>query len=226
MRDVTGVAVLLPVAAGVFGLVVGLLATARLQGRSLLSAWRVRLDRPRDLAVPVLSAVACAAFAVRFGPTPVLPAYLYLALVAMPLGAIDVEEHRLPDRLTLPSYPIALGLLGVAAPFVASGGRHFLGALIGLAVLGVLYLVMFFLNPNGFGLGDVKLAGVLGAYLGWLGVDAWLVGTFLGIVFGGVTALGLLALRKATRKSMIAFGPYMLAGALVAVLLSEYRLLL
>lgn len=217
---------LVPVLAGVLGLVVGVLVTARLAVRPAGSVVRPRVERPRDVVVPVLAAVTCAAVAVRFGLSPVLPAYLYLALVAMPLGAIDVEQHRLPDVLTLPSYPVSLALLGVAAPFVPSGGRHMIAALVGLAALGLVYAVLFLVNSSGIGFGDVKLAGVLGAYLGWLGADAWIVGAFLGVLFGGVFALALVVLRKATRKTTIPFGPFMLAGALVAVLLSKYQLVL
>ncbi|HEX6446173.1 MAG TPA: A24 family peptidase [Streptosporangiales bacterium] len=213
----------LPVLTGAFGLVAGLLVAARLGRRPLRSAWRIR--GPRDLVAPLAGAVVCAALAVRFGAVPVLPAYLYLALVSLPLAAIDVEQHRLPDALTLPSYPVALVLLGAAA--LAGGqGRRMLSALAGLAALGALYALLHLLDRRGMGLGDVKLAGVLGAYLGWLGVDAWLVGAVLGVLLGGLTALVLLALRRVTAKSHLPFGPFMIAGALVAVLLSGQHLLL
>lgn len=217
--------VAVPIAAGVLGLVAGVFVAARLAGRPLSTEWRLDFAGPRDVLVPLVSCLLCVAIGIRFGLSPVLPAYLYLALVAVPLGAIDLEQHRLPDVLTLPSYPISLALLGLAAPFTTSGGSHLIGALIGLAALGVLYLVLFLVNPNGFGFGDVKLAGVLGAYLGWLGFDTWILGVFLGFLGGGLVALVLLALRRVDKKGMIAFGPYMLAGALVAVLLSEYRIL-
>jgi len=68
------------------------------------------------------------------------------------------------------------------------------------------------------GFGDVKLAGVLGLYLGWLGWAEVVSGGFLGFLFGGVIGLGLMAVRRAGRKSQIPFGPFMLAGALVAIL--------
>jgi leader peptidase (prepilin peptidase)/N-methyltransferase len=68
------------------------------------------------------------------------------------------------------------------------------------------------------GFGDVKLAGVLGLYLGWLGWAEVVAGGFLGFLLGGVIGLGLMAVRRADRKSQIPFGPFMLAGALVAIL--------
>lgn len=217
---------LLPLGAGIVGLVCGVLASCRLAGRPLALAYRIRPARPRDVLVPILAAVACVLFAVRFGPSLVLPAYLYLAVVAMPLAAIDIEQHRLPDVLTLPSYLVAFGLLGLAAVFEEDGGPHMVMALIGMAALWALYALLYLLSPSSLGWGDVKLAGVLGIYLGRLGADTWVVGTFFGVLIGGLFALGLVASRRASRKSMIPFGPFMIAGALIAVLLSEYRLIL
>jgi leader peptidase (prepilin peptidase)/N-methyltransferase len=68
------------------------------------------------------------------------------------------------------------------------------------------------------GMGDVKLAGVLGLFLGWLGWSELLVGAFAAFLLGGVVALALLAARRVTRSSGIPFGPWMLAGAWSAVL--------
>jgi leader peptidase (prepilin peptidase)/N-methyltransferase len=68
------------------------------------------------------------------------------------------------------------------------------------------------------GFGDVKLAGVLGLVLGWLGWSILLVGGFLGFLLGAVVGGALMAVRKAGRKSKIPFGPFMLAGALLAIL--------
>ena len=67
------------------------------------------------------------------------------------------------------------------------------------------------------GFGDVKLAGVLGMYLGWLGWGAVIVGGFLGFLLGGIVGGGLMLARRAGRKSAIPFGPFMVAGALIAV---------
>src|SRR5512135_1405834 len=108
----------------------------------------------------------------RFGLSPALPAYSYLAVVGAVLAIIDVRQRRLPDRLTLPSYPIALALLGVAAAALPGGGRHFLGALLGMGVALGLFGGQAVIYPDGRGWGDVKLAGILGLYLGWLGLTA------------------------------------------------------
>lgn len=151
------------------------------------------------------------------GLEPVLPALLYLAAVGTLLGFIDIEVKRLPDRFTLPSYGMAAALLGVAAPFTDDGPRRFAHALIGMAVLFVLYFAQAFVAPSGIGMGDVKLSGVLGLYLGWFGQDAWVLGLLATYLLGGLAAVGIMVVRR-SRKGEFPFGPYMLAGALISVL--------
>ena len=169
--------------------------------------------------------------ALRFGLSPALPAFCYLAAIGVPLAVIDARSQRLPDALTLPSYPVALALLGFAALLLPGGAGHFVGALAGLALACGVFLFQVFLYPAGLGWGDVKLAGLLGLYLGWLGGGwlggSWLdqgtliAGLFLGYLFAAAAGLALIAARRASRKSRLPFGPYLLAGALTAILLSS-----
>jgi leader peptidase (prepilin peptidase) / N-methyltransferase len=182
-------------------------------------------DRPWDgrrtrWALILGTALACAVMALRFGPALPLPAFCYLAGVGVPLAAIDAKHRRLPDALTLPSYPIALALLGIAALLLPGGGRQFLTAALGLALAWAFFLLQVLIYPAGLGWGDVKLAGLLGLYLGWLGPGALAAGLFLGYLFAAVAGLGLIATRHASRKSHLAFGPFLLAGALAAVLIT------
>jgi leader peptidase (prepilin peptidase) / N-methyltransferase len=173
--------------------------------------------------------LACAAMAIRFGPSPALPAFCYLAGIGVPLAVIDARCQRLPDVLTLPSYPVALALLGFAALLLPGGAGHFVSALAGLALAWGVFLLQVLLYPAGLGWGDVKLAGLLGLYLGWLdrGWLGWLdqgtlvAGLFLGYLFAAAAGLALVATRRASRKSRLPFGPYLLAGALTAILLSS-----
>lgn len=171
----------------------------------------------RNLIAAVLT-VVCTLLGWRLGATAVLPAYLYLGAVGTLLAFVDIAVKRLPDRFTLPSYPIGAVLLAVAAPFVDDGWPRVVYALVGMACLWLVYGVQHFLLPNAIGRGDVKLAGVLGLYLGWFGQSTWFAGLLLGFVFGGVVSIGLLVTRRASRKSEIPYGPYMLAGALVGIL--------
>jgi leader peptidase (prepilin peptidase)/N-methyltransferase len=172
------------------------------------------------LAAELLTAGVFAALALRFGPHPVLAAFCYLATVGVALAFVDARRRRLPDALTLPSYPVALVLLGTAALTGPGGARHFLTALAGLAGAWLLFVLQALIYPAGIGWGDVKLSGLLGLYLGWLGAGALVAGLFAGYLLAAVTGLALLAARRASRTSLLPFGPFLLAGTLIAVLLS------
>jgi prepilin signal peptidase PulO-like enzyme (type II secretory pathway) len=141
-----------------------------------------------------------------------LLAYLTLAAASIALTLIDLDVHRLPNGIVLPGALVASALFGVAcvlgAPW-ASLGR----AGVGMALLAGFYLVLRLISPRGMGGGDVKLAGLLGLYLGWSGWAALVVGASAAFVFGGVFAVVLLATRRARLATAIPFGPWMIAGA-------------
>lgn len=160
-----------------------------------------------------------------------LVACLYFAVMAVRLTVIDVRHHLLPNRIVFPSYGVAgVLLVGAAALRAAaqSGAGPEAAALFGVPGLrvlaggGLLWLFYFLLRavyPAGMGFGDVKLAGVLGLYLGFLGWGHLFAGTFAAFLFGGLWGLALLLSRRGTLKSDIPFGPFMLAGATAAMLL-------
>lgn len=155
------------------------------------------------------------AVAARLGFDALLPAYLYLAAVTVVLGLIDLDVKRLPNAIVLPSYVVGALLL------VPAGAAHHdwagvVRGLVAMAALFVFYFVLAAVYPGGMGFGDVKLAGLLGLYLGSLGWSSVFVGTFAGFLLGGVVGAGLMVTRRATRKSTIPFGPFMLAGAMLA----------
>ena len=173
----------------------------------------------RDSAAMVVVSIAAMAAAVwQFGGTWSLPAYLYLGLITGPLTVIDLREKRLPNRLTLPSYPIVAVLIALAALIEGTwpaAGRAALGALVLLAVYATLHAV----HPAGLGMGDVKLAAPLGALLAWQSWSALLWGTFTAFLLTAIVGLALIAQHRASRKSALPFGPFMLLGAWVVLLL-------
>ena len=146
-----------------------------------------------------------------------LPAYLYLGLVGLVLAVVDVRVHRLPDALVLPSYPVLAVLLAVAALVEGTPARLARAVGAGLAVW-LLYAVLRRLARGAVGRGDVKLAGLVGLALGWLGWPSVALGLFAATVLAGLWALGLLVTRRAARGDRIAYGPFLLAGTLLAVL--------
>ncbi|SDT69627.1 prepilin peptidase [Actinoplanes derwentensis] len=159
------------------------------------------------------TAVLFVAVAARFGWSWELPAYLYLAAVAIALALIDLDVMRLPNKIVIPSYGVAMALL-VPVSLTTGDPADLIRGLLAAVLLYVLYLL---LAMWGMGGGDVKLAPLLGFYLGWLGWGAVTVGALAGFLLGGLVGGMLLTLKLASRKSRIPFGPYMLAGAFLAV---------
>jgi leader peptidase (prepilin peptidase)/N-methyltransferase len=222
--------VLLPALAGMLGLAVGVplaRSAARWEpARATVPAGApgaepppaarsvaVRVPRPLpELATGVLFALT----AVRFGATPVLPAYLLLAAVGVWLAVVDLRTRRLPDRVVLPA--LGAGALLLAGAALAAGDLAALGrAVAGAAVLFGAYLLLALLAPAGLGMGDVKLAAVLGLHLAWLGWPVLVDGALAGFVVQAVLALLLLAGRRVALRGELPFGPAMLAGAALVV---------
>jgi leader peptidase (prepilin peptidase)/N-methyltransferase len=143
--------------------------------------------------------------------------WLLLVPLGLLLARVDLKVYRLPDVLTLPALGGTAALLGLAALLPAHDGSWPRALWAGAAVGGV-YLLLFFINPAGMGFGDVKLAPTLGMAMGWYGWPTVFTGTFAGFLLGALTGLALLAARRANRKTPIPFGPFMLLGALGAVL--------
>ncbi len=173
---------------------------------------------PISARYPLVEAGTAALFvavAARFGLSWELPAYLYLAAIAIALAAIDLDVLRLPNAIVLPSYGVAAILLVPVAVLQDDAGALLRGVLAAAALW--LFYKFLALVPRGMGGGDVKLAPLLGFYLGWLGWSAVAVGAFAAFLLGGVVGAGLMAFKLAGRKSRIPFGPYMLAGAFLAV---------
>jgi leader peptidase (prepilin peptidase) / N-methyltransferase len=149
-----------------------------------------------------------------------LVAFLYLAAISVVLALIDLDTHTLPNRIVLPSYIVGFALLGAASVLSGDYGA-LLRAGIGMVALWLAYLAMALAYPGGMGFGDVKLAGVLGLYLAWLGWEPLVVGGFAAFLLGGLFSIGLLVTRKAGRKSGIPFGPWMLIGAWVGIFFGD-----
>jgi leader peptidase (prepilin peptidase)/N-methyltransferase len=143
-------------------------------------------------------------------------ALLGFVVVGGRLGVVDWRTHRLPDRIVLPAYPGAALLLGLAAG--AAGEWHrILGMLAGGAVLWLGFGALHLLSRRGLGFGDVKLAGLLGLYLGFAGGAALWWGPFFAVVLGGLWSLALVLAGRATPESSVAFGPFLIGGAALAL---------
>ena len=147
--------------------------------------------------------------------------FLLLGIGGTALAVVDFRMMRLPNKIVLPLY--ATGLVGLAA--ASALGHDWNRLTVGLICLAVFYGLFYLLavwGPMGFG--DVKLVGVLGLHLGWLGFQYAYAGILLGTVSAAVVAIALLAVRRGSwRGSKIAYGPYLLFGAWLAILLYGSR---
>jgi leader peptidase (prepilin peptidase) / N-methyltransferase len=204
--------------AGVLGLPVGHLAN-RLAGSF---PWRgehaVRTAAPLP-AVELATAALLALVVLRCGVSAALPAWLFFAAAGVLLAVVDLREKLLPNRVLLPVTGVVLALLTVAAA-AAGDWSALLRAVLAGSVSFAVGLAMAVLAPSGLGMGDVKLAGLLGLVLGWSSWSAVLLGFLVGFVLQAVLGLALLAARRAGRRTQLPFGPALLAGALAVLLLT------
>lgn len=145
-----------------------------------------------------------------------LVAFLYLGAISVALLLIDLDTRRLPNVIVLPGYIVGVVLLAIAAALRLEFSS-LLSAAIGGAALFAFYLLLALIRPGGMGLGDVKLAGVLGLFLGWTGWGALLVGVFSAFLLGGIFSIVLMIARRAGRRTAIPFGPWMLIGCWIGV---------
>jgi leader peptidase (prepilin peptidase) / N-methyltransferase len=146
-----------------------------------------------------------------------LAAYLYLAAAGVALAMIDVDVKRLPDTIVLPSYAVVAVLLTIAA-IGADDSWALARAAMGAAAMFAFYFAIVFACPAGMGFGDVKLAGVLGALMGYLSWSAVVVATFGAFLLGAIVGVALIVTSRGGRRTAIPFGPFMIAAALIPVL--------
>ena len=175
---------------------------------------------PRYPLIEALTAVVFGIVGARFGADWALPAYLVFAASLIALSAIDLEHFRLPNRILLVTLYLGLPLLLLSAA-LQHEWHAFRDALLGGATGLGLLLVVHLVSPRGMGMGDVKLAGVLGVFLGYLSYGHVFLGLFLGFASGAVIGMLLIATGVRSRKDHIPFGPFLASGALLCVFVGE-----
>ncbi len=171
------------------------------------------------VALELVTAAVLALLLGRFGGQASVAAFGLLGVLGVALATIDIAVHRLPDRLTLPAFPVLITLLAVAAAIGHETGA-LVRAVLGGMILAAAYLVLALLRPGQLGGGDIKVAGLAGIALAWLGWHPLVIGGSLGFVLFAVACLALLATRRVTLRSKICFGPFLLGGALLAIISS------
>jgi leader peptidase (prepilin peptidase) / N-methyltransferase len=197
-------------------LIVGAAVGVGIRWGSVWLARREELEpafRRRDVyGPPILAAVLFALLGWLVGPdlVPLLVRSLWVALLVQ-IIFFDFEHGLILDVVQLPAIVLAILLI----PF--TDGHGFLNALITAVALGAVFLLLAFLGSAIFkaealGFGDVKLAALLGAMLGWSEAGTAI---FLGVLLAGLAGVALLALRIRGLRQGLAYGPYLAAGALI-----------
>jgi leader peptidase (prepilin peptidase)/N-methyltransferase len=178
-------------------------------------AGAVAVRRP---VLEVGTALLLALVVLRFGLTWQLPAFLLLALAGVLLAVVDLQHQLLPNRVVRPAL-VGGALLLLAAAAATGAWGDLARAMLGAVALFAAFLALALVSPGGLGMGDVKLAALLGLYLGWLGWGAVLAGGVASFLVQAAVAVALLAARRVRRDSELPFGPAMLVGAALVMAL-------
>lgn len=188
-------------------------------------SWVVLRGRCRDCGAPIsirypivelATGVVFGVAAGVIGASWVLVAYLWFGGVTVALFLTDLDHKRIPNRILYPATVVAVVLLAAGAVLDGESASLWRALAAGAVYFGIL-LAIAILARGGFGMGDVKLAFLLGMFTGYASWDALGVGVVGGFVIGGLISVVLLILRRAGRKDAIPFGPAMILGAYVAI---------
>ena len=196
---------------------------------SLGPAWLARIPEPEDaelgkrtyvelastrrlaLWFAVVAAVVAGTVALAIENNAILPLWVFLAAVGVMLGFVDWHTRRLPTSIVAPTYGAVFLLLAIAGLVSGDWSRAGQALLAGLVVF-ALYFLGWLIFPRGMGYGDVRLSGVLGIALGWLGWSEVFAGIYAGFVFGAILGFVLSRMRIVDAKGF-PFCPFMLLGA-------------
>jgi leader peptidase (prepilin peptidase)/N-methyltransferase len=191
-----------------------------LRGRCAACAAPVSVRYPLVELITAVLFVAVAARLGNLGLGSAIPAYLYFVAIGVALAAIDLDVRRLPNAIVMPSYPVLLLLLAASAAW-QDDWWSLLRAVLGGSILLLFYLSLVLLHPAGMGFGDVRLSGIVGGVLAYLSWSALIVGAFAGFLLGALVGVAMMAARRGDRRTAIPFGPFMIAGTLLAIFVAE-----
>ena len=179
---------------------------------------------PRDLAVRILAPLVLALAAVRWGASIVVLPYLVVYAALLVLSAIDIEHHRLPDNVVLPTLGVTTALI-IGISTILDGPGRAVPALLGAGVYFLMLAVPWIVYPKGLGFGDVKLAALLGLHIGWIyagliqGVALILYSLVVACGIGVATGLGIMIARH--KRVEFPFGPALAVGTVVIITFSD-----
>lgn len=153
----------------------------------------------------------------RFGPSVKAGVYALFFWTLLVLTVIDLDHKLLPNKITYPLFLAGWAGLALAA-FVEDDPERLVDALLGMGIFAGFLFIVAFISPRGMGMGDVKLALTLGAFLGYIDAPGHvLLGMFLSFVLGGVIGIVIARMTGGGRKMQVPFGPFLMGGTLIAI---------
>ena len=172
-----------------------------------------------SLVIPLVASASSVMWwmaATRFDEDLTVLCFGVLISVGLRLMLIDIDTHLLPSGIVYRAIAVAIPLLTLAAFTDDTGSIATM--LVGAAIMWFLMKILEVLSRGDLGGGDVRLALLLGLYAGWLSLEHLAVAVVTAFATAGLFALLLIVLRRAGRRTHIAFGPFLIAGTLFAVL--------
>ena len=173
----------------------------------------------RTVLTVLLVALAVGGALLAGGVRPATVALAWAGVAGVVLAQVDLAAHRLPDRVTVPAYAAVATALLVDAVALGTWPALLRAVPAGAAAFGLAACAAV-VSPRGLGFGDVKLLGLLGLVLGWVGWGALLAGVFLGLVAGAAASVTLVAAGRAGWRTALPFGPPLLVGAALALVVA------
>ncbi len=169
----------------------------------------------RTFVCVIVGALALVGVGLRFDEPGTFGLFLAWAVVLVLLLATDLDQRLLPDVLT---FPLAIGavvaVLAGLDPFVATADLP-LTAVVAVGIPGALYILSLPFGAGAFGLGDVKFLVGFGLLAG---VERYVIGLIAGVLLAGFVIVSLLVIRRITLHSYVPYGPFLIIGALWAIL--------
>jgi leader peptidase (prepilin peptidase)/N-methyltransferase len=175
-----------------------------------------RFPRAELLGATAALAGAFALMALREGGSVRLAVLLVFSVAAVVISVVDLREKRVPNPVLLVAGAV-VAVLAVLDAALTGAWFALLGAVIGGAALFGAYLLIAFLAPAAMGMGDVKLAALVGFVLGGAGWGAWILGVAAGVLCGGIAATIVLVARRRGPTGSLPYAPTMLLGALIGL---------
>lgn len=171
----------------------------------------------RPLVMGLVSGALLAAFAARFGFDIVLLPMCVLGVALVAISAVDLERLIIPNRILYPTLAMVFPMLVLSSAVDGRWGSLLRAVIAGAAAFALFFAVHLAL-PRGMGFGDVRLAGLIGLSVGWLGLGHAFIAFFASFLFGALVGVVIGVVTGGGRKTKIPFGPFLAAGAVFSIL--------